>query len=176
MVFPAGAGVSIRGGAGDAGRAAVWAAGARSSPPAGLRSRVLCSALRLGRRRAVVATGGWLTPAAAVNTVRRAMVMDPEERDALYAIKVENTAAVSWFNGKTALDEEAQLGLENMDRGLDERGSKARAWWEPTRTEPADEPSKGKPICEDRARLTERVAPTQLKLTSFRTKPAVDFD
>ena len=120
---------------------------------------------------------------AAVNTVRRAMIMDPDERNALYAIAVDNTTAVSWFNGKTALDEEAQLELENMDRELDERGSKAWAWWEPTRTEPADEPSKGKPVCEDKVRIcrarlraSARVALTQLKLTSFRTKAVVDFD
>jgi len=113
---------------------------------------------------------------AAINTVRQAMTWAPEERNALYAIAVDNTTAVSWFNGKTALDEEAQKQLELLDRELEQRNSKAWAWWEPTKTQPADEPSKDKAVCENKVRVCrERLIAsattglTQLKLSSYRT-------
>ena len=113
---------------------------------------------------------------AAINTVRLAMAAEPEERNALYAIAVDNTTAVSWFNGKTALDDEVQRELEELDRELAVRGSKAWAWWEPTLSQPADEPSKYEEVseqkvteCKARLNASARIGMTQLKLTSYRT-------
>jgi hypothetical protein len=79
----------------------------------------------------------------AVRTVLAALERLPERGGGtLFVIAVDNTTAVSWFNGRTALDEETQQLLQTMDRLLEERGCKAWAVWEPTRTQPADEPSR----------------------------------
>jgi hypothetical protein len=75
----------------------------------------------------------------AAQTVLAALKKLPEGGGStLFVIAVDNTTAVSWFNGRTALDEATQQLLQTMEA----RGCKAWAVWEPTRTQPADEPSR----------------------------------
>jgi len=102
-----------------------------------------------------------------------------DARNTLFAIAVDNTTAVAWFNGRTALDARVQDELTRLDAELESRDCRAWAWWEPTATQPADEPSRedGKPIDADkvkscRARLTESALTslTQLTLPRFKVK------
>lgn len=95
----------------------------------------------------------------------------------LFAIAVDNTTAVAWFNGRTALHPLVQRELEAMDALLATRDCRAWAWWEPTATQPADEPSKNKPLDRKkvfscRARLEESALTglTQLTLPAYRSK------
>ena len=95
----------------------------------------------------------------------------------LFAIAVDNTTAVAWFNGRTALHPLVQRELEAMDALLATRDCRAWAWWEPTATQPADEPSKNKPLDQKkvsscRARLEESALTglTQLTLPAYRSK------
>lgn len=105
-----------------------------------------------------------------------------DARNTLFAIAVDNTTAVAWFNGRTALDERVQRELESMDAELSARNCRAWAWWEPTATQPADEPSREerKPIDELKvascgARLLESALTslTQLTLPRFKVKTVV---
>jgi len=70
-----------------------------------------------------------------------------------------------------------QRELEAMDALLATRDCRAWAWWEPAATQPADEPSKNKPVdpkkvCSCRARLEESALTglTQLTLPAYRSK------
>jgi hypothetical protein len=78
----------------------------------------------------------------AVLTVMAALEALPAVTATLYVIAVDNTTGVSWFNGRTALDDEVQSLLEGMDAALAACNSKAWALWEPTGTQPADEPTR----------------------------------
>ena len=111
---------------------------------------------------------------AAVETVRLAMQRD-DRRRILFAIAVDNTTAVAWFNGKAALDEAVQDHLEALDRDLEERECHAWAWWEPTATQPADETSKSKPLvaakvhtCRERLSTNAHLDLCALSLMPFR--------
>ena len=113
---------------------------------------------------------------AALETVKWAMQRQPEATGVLYAIAVDNTTAVSWFNGRTALDEQVQAELEALEAQLQERRSSTWAWWEPTATQPADEVSKKQPLnaakvrtCKDRLEANARVDLTALRIPRYRT-------
>jgi hypothetical protein len=75
-------------------------------------------------------------------TVLEALEALPVVAHTLFVIAVDNTTGVSWFNGRTALDDDTQELLEAMDRALDKHQCKAWAVWEPTSTQPADEPTR----------------------------------
>ena len=113
---------------------------------------------------------------AALNTVLSQLRAEPDARNVLFAIAVDNTTAVSWFNGRTALDTDVQKELEALDDELRLRDCRAWAWWEPTATQPADEPSKGRPlvaskvaICKERLQANANIGLDALQLKRFLT-------
>ena len=83
----------------------------------------------------------------------------PETPDgALIIAVVDNTSAVAWLNGRGAPDRVVHDAKVRMAETLAKRSQAFVVRWVDTKSQPADEPSRNRPVCPEKARNCLREA------------------